>query len=124
MSLLFGSGDDGVTGDKGICPNDTFVAWWPGSSPYVTAVGATEEFESQGATFSGGGFSNRYAIPAYQATAVAQYKTKTRDSAPPTSYWNSSGAGFPDVAAVGMNYWTCMFPFPLISDHEIFFLCY
>jgi hypothetical protein len=25
--MLFKSGDDGVTGDKGICPGDQFVAW-------------------------------------------------------------------------------------------------
>ena len=82
------------------------VGRWPGSSPYVTAVGATEEYTVQGATFSGGGYSNRYGVPAYQADAIAAYKAATRTSGPPDSYYNTSGAGFPDVAAVGLNYWT------------------
>lgn len=101
--LFFGSGDNGVTGDKGNCPGGKFVPWWPASSPYVTGVGGTEAFTPQGASFSGGGFSNRYAIPAYQTAAVAAFKNKTNVAA---NYYNKSGAGFPDVAAVALMYWT------------------
>jgi tripeptidyl-peptidase-1 len=102
-SLFFGSGDDGVTGDHGVCPNMQYVPWWPASSPYVTGVGATEQYNNRGASFSGGGFSNRYAIPSYQADAVAGFKKKSK--AMPTMY-NQTGAGFPDVAANGLQFWT------------------
>jgi len=104
VTLLFGSGDNGVTGDKGVCPGGKFVPWWPASSPYVTAVGATEEYETQGAPFSGGGFSNRYGIPQYQIEAINSYHQKR--PTPSSQYYNTTGAGFPDVAAVGLQFWT------------------
>ena len=71
-SLLFGSGDDGVTGDKGTCmPGNKFVPWWPATSPHVTSVGATEAFNPlQGASFSGGGFSNVYPTQSWQKVCV------------------------------------------------------
>lgn len=103
-ALFFGSGDDGVTGDHGVCPGNKFVAWWPASSPYVTAVGGMEEMASQAAAFSGGGFSNRYSVPAYQRSAVEGWSKSSR--LPPASYYNHSGAGFPDVTAVAMGFWT------------------
>eukprot|EP00933_Yihiella_yeosuensis_P044839 TRINITY_DN40113_c0_g1_i1.p1 TRINITY_DN40113_c0_g1~~TRINITY_DN40113_c0_g1_i1.p1 ORF type:complete len:568 (-),score=86.09 TRINITY_DN40113_c0_g1_i1:139-1842(-) len=104
-SLLFGSGDNGVTGDKGACPKNSFVPWWPASSPFVTAVGATEEYEKdQAATFSGGGFSDRYKAPAFQRSAIEAY-LKNAAKLPPSTFYNHTGAGFPDVAAVGMNFW-------------------
>lgn len=104
VSMLFGSGDDGVTGDKGECPGDRFVSWWPASSPYVTAVGGVEEYNTaQGASFSGGGFSNRYATPDYQKEHVETYLS---GDTPPESFWNRTGAGFPDVSACGMGFWT------------------
>jgi tripeptidyl-peptidase-1 len=102
-SLFFGSGDDGVTGDHGVCPGGQYVPWWPACSPYVTGVGATDEYNNVGASFSGGGFSNRYAIPAYQAEQVAAFKKQSK--AMPTMY-NHTGAGFPDVAANGLQFWT------------------
>jgi tripeptidyl-peptidase-1 len=105
VSLLFGSGDDGVTGDKGLCPDSRFVSWWPASSPFVTAVGATEEYNSgAGASFSGGGFSNRYGAPAFQQAHIDAYLREAE--VPAQSWWNRTGAGFPDVAACGMGYWT------------------
>jgi tripeptidyl-peptidase-1 len=106
-SLFFGSGDMGVTGDGGQChPPNKFVAWWPGSSPYVTSVGAVEEMESQGASFSGGGFSNLYARPAYQDAAVTAYKASEEGKGTPLAFYNHTGAGFPDVSAVGVGFWT------------------
>ena len=103
-SLFFGSGDDGVTGDHGVClPGGEFVPWWPACSPYVTAVGATEEYNMHGASFSGGGFSNVYGIPAYQAEQVATFKKNTKVL---SSMYNNTGAGFPDVSANGLQFWT------------------
>ena len=69
----------------------------------MTAVGATVEYSNQGAGFSGGGFSNRYGIPAYQAAAVAAFKKQAKIA---PQYYNNTGAGFPDVAAVALQFWT------------------
>lgn len=104
VSLLFGSGDNGVTGDKGACPLGKFVPWWPASSPYVTAVGATNAFMPTGATFSGGGFSDRHAAPPFQQPHIAQYMKKVA-KLPPAKWFNHTGRGFPDVSAVGLSFW-------------------
>ena len=61
------------------------------------------EYSQQGASFSGGGFSNRYAIPQYQEPHVVAYKEKCSI---PHTYYNNTGAGFPDVSAVGLQFWT------------------
>ena len=56
---------------------------------------------------SGGGFSNftlRASEAAYQNVAVNDYLTKHTSSVPPHSYFNTSGRGFPDVAALGNGY--------------------
>lgn len=105
-SLLFGSGDDGVTGDKGNCPNGTFVAWYPATSLYVTGVGATEEFNPlQGASFSGGGFSWRYEAPDFQKPHIKEYFVNVGGGPDPKLY-SHTGRGWPDVAAIGMGFWT------------------
>merc|ERR1719424_870865 len=49
----------------------------------------------------GGGFSDTFAIPAYQADAVAAYKKNPDAQLPPQQYWNNTGRGYPDVAALG-----------------------
>ncbi len=41
ISILFASGDSGVSAD-GNCPNNQFEPDWPATSRYVTAVGGTE----------------------------------------------------------------------------------
>jgi len=54
--------------------------------------------------YSGGGFSNVFEVPSYQAYAVNEYLTKY-----PTNYtsatFNNSGTSraYPDVAAIGLN---------------------
>jgi len=64
---------------------------------------------------SGGGFSNIFEIPSYQAAAVSTYLTK--HTPPYTSYsttgdanigagggiYNRNGRGYPDVSAIGDN---------------------
>lgn len=40
ISILFASGDSGVSAD-GNCPNNQFEPDWPATSRYVTAVGGT-----------------------------------------------------------------------------------
>ncbi|KZP29429.1 family S53 protease [Athelia psychrophila] len=111
VSVLFSSGDSGVGESTYDCPNSTpFVPTFPGVCPYITSVGGTQ-LESAGtkekaATFggdgsSGGGFSNYFPTPAYQSAEVSAY-LKTLGSTYSGRY-NSSGRGFPDVSALGVN---------------------
>ncbi|KAF3763187.1 subtilisin-like protein, partial [Cryphonectria parasitica EP155] len=123
VTVLYSSGDDGVAGngeclDDGIRFNPTF----PGTCPYVTSVGATQvptgtdittdlasgtqpETACETVIYSGGGFSNYFDIPSYQADAVNTFLT---DYPPPyTSVrYNNTGTSraFPDVSANGANY--------------------
>ena len=48
---------------------------------------------------SGGGFSNTFGIPSYQAKAVAHYKRTA--TLPPAHLYNNTGRGYPDVSALG-----------------------
>ncbi|KAF9228449.1 subtilisin-like protein [Gyrodon lividus] len=124
VTVLYSSGDYGVAGNYGLClePNGTaspdgtiFNPSFPGTCPYITSVGATQVnpgssvFEPEGACeqriYSGGGFSNYFAMPDYQKEAVAHY-LKNYNPQYPRSIWNSSGTsrGFPDISANGANY--------------------
>ena len=89
ITLLFASGDSGAARDDGKCHKDgSFNSQWPAGSPWVTAVGATMPYQpdadssqqrSSGSTkesaasLSSGGFSDRWARPAWQDTAVSSY---------------------------------------------------
>merc|ERR1712217_429267 len=97
----------GVCGREG-CGLFTFKMHpdFPAGSPYITAVGGTD-FEGSGIgpetawSSGGGGFSKTFVIPAYQKDAVAAYKSSPDAKLPPQQYWNASGRGYPDVAALG-----------------------
>ena len=39
----------------------------------------------------GGGFSDTFGIPSYQAEAISNYLSVAADTLPPQSYWNSTG---------------------------------
>lgn len=102
VTVLYSSGDGGVAGIRvtkggpylcctnpgcaggaqsagGIYFNPTF----PSTCPYVTSVGATQmvpgsdtrdpEMACETVIYSGGGFSNIFPLPSYQAKAVAKY---------------------------------------------------
>jgi len=124
MTILYSSGDYGVAGNDDLClysngtqavgaPN--FNPSFPGTCPYITSVGATQivsgntvyepESACETVIYSGGGFSNVFAMPSYQKTAVETYLT---DYPPPyaSTLYNSSGTsrGFPDISANGANY--------------------
>ena len=71
----------------------------------MTAVGATNAFAPTGATFSGGGFSDRHAAPSFQRPHIARYMEAARAKLPPAKWFNHTGAGFPDVSAVGLSFW-------------------
>jgi len=103
ISILFASGDQGVWGRSGVIFN-VFNPDFPASSPYITAVGGTDFKvasvigEETAWIDSGGGFSNTFPIPSYQADAVAKYKKST--ALPNQSYWNNTGRGYPDISAL------------------------
>ncbi|KAJ5336035.1 hypothetical protein MYU51_020039 [Penicillium brevicompactum] len=126
VSVVVASGDSGVAGIYGYClgPNETiFNPDYPATCPYLTAVGSTEipigvshlnHKEQATIRFgSGGGFSNIYKTPDYQAQAVTQYFSVANLSYPyyETSdntsidandgIYNRIGRGYPDVAAIG-----------------------
>jgi tripeptidyl-peptidase-1 len=109
LSILFASGDQGVCGREG-CGffRKRFKPDFPGGSPYHTSVGGTnfatdqigdEEVWDNG----GGGFSDTFPIPAYQADAVSSFKSASEAAGtlPPSNLYNNSGRGYPDVAALG-----------------------
>ena len=104
VSIFFASGDQGVWGRTGTT-GQVFHPDFPAASPYVTAVGGTD-FSTQSTIgeetawdASGGGFSNTFEIPSYQADAVATYKS-TADL-PDAKYYNDTGRGYPDISALG-----------------------
>lgn len=106
LSILISSGDQGVCGRLG-CDNAThFYPQFPASSPYVTTVGGTD-FLQQGVIgdekvwgSGGGGFSDTFALPLFQASAVAAYKANPDADLPPQSMWNATGRAYPDVSAL------------------------
>ncbi|TCD64191.1 hypothetical protein EIP91_004467 [Steccherinum ochraceum] len=105
VSMIFASGDGGVTGAhlKGNCTR--FAPTLPGGCPYITSVGATQLMESgreEGAWYSSGGFSDVFPVPAYQAPFVAPYIKRLGDHN--AGRYNATGRGFPDVSFVGTSY--------------------
>jgi len=107
LSVLFASGDQGVCGREG-CGFifKKFHPDFPAASPYVTAVGGTD-FNVNGVigeekawSDGGGGMSDTFDIPSYQAKAVASYLSNPDADLPNPKYYNSKGRGYPDIAAL------------------------
>lgn len=132
ITVLVASGDDGVAGLRPefskLPRNETCLKagpQWPSSSPYITTVGATmqlnagdfaKEFfrtdeevvcsgQTGGMVTGGGGFSNVYAIPAYQQAAVTRYLQTRRIPTSP-GYFNKTGRAYPDISALGAAFHT------------------
>ncbi|GAM43459.1 hypothetical protein TCE0_050f18291 [Talaromyces pinophilus] len=127
VSVVVASGDSGVAGPDGCLGNDgsVFNPDFPAGCPYITTVGATylptganangDEEVAVSRFASGGGFSNIYPQPSYQADAVNTYLTQhtpsyksynTTDNADIGAnggVYNAAGRGYPDVAAIGDN---------------------
>jgi tripeptidyl-peptidase-1 len=107
MSLFAAAGDQatGSTGSWGRC--GTFDPTWPAVSPYITAVGgtysATAASEEVSWTLSGGGFSAYFPRPGWQSAAVAKYLANAT-GLPAAKYYNATGRGIPDVAALSTNF--------------------
>jgi tripeptidyl-peptidase-1 len=85
-----------------------FVPTFPGSCPYVTAVGATDNVGPPvaGAVFSAGGFSDVFARPAWQEGAVAAYVAGLAANASDArlALFNASGRATPDISAIGAGF--------------------
>ncbi|EIW73981.1 subtilisin-like protein [Coniophora puteana RWD-64-598 SS2] len=104
VSVIYSSGDYGVGYSNGtVVP---FDPQFPASCPYVTSVGMTYHIPEvagiDGVYSSSGGFSNIYPRPAYQNQAVQDYLAYLGDEY--TGLYNSSGRGYPDVSAQGVNF--------------------
>lgn len=96
MHILTGVFCTGTSAQNGTIFNPSF----PSTCPYVTSVGATQlspgktiadgEDACERVIYSGGGFSNSFAIPDYQKEAVGSY---LKNNPPPysPSIWNSTG---------------------------------
>jgi tripeptidyl-peptidase-1 len=106
ISILESAGDTGVgapcqSNDGKATPQ--FTPQFPGTCPYVTAVGGTQSISPEVAWVDGsGGFSNYFTQPYYQASAVNTYLTKYISPATKAyyePYTNFTSRGFPDVSA-------------------------
>ncbi len=133
ISLVVASGDSGVAGPAGddnadgcLGPSgNIFSPDFPATCPYLTTAGATflppggdvtKDQEVAVTRFpSGGGFSNLYPIPSYQASAVSKYFATAGTQYPYYTgvnnsniganggIYNKAGRGYPDVSAIGDN---------------------
>ncbi|KAI9069415.1 family S53 protease [Trametes sanguinea] len=113
VSILFASGDGGVSGGR-TSPCTTFVPVWPSVCPYVTSVGGTTSYNPEtAASLSAGGFSNYFTTPSYQQADVQAYIASLGSTY--SGLYNASGRGFPDVATQAIGY-------PVIADGSVFTL--
>lgn len=119
-TLFFSSGDRGLGGTDKCYTNDgnatyKFLPAFPASCPYVTTVGATMNFEPEESAYraatnvsgvfrdlyaSGAGFSDYFAQPAWQKSAVPAYVEAI--GALYSGLYNPAGRGYPDLAAQGL----------------------
>lgn len=80
-----------------------FTPQFPGTCPFITAVGGTQAYAPEIAwVASSGGFSNYFSRPWYQNAAVENYLNNhiSKDTKKYYSqYTNFNGRGFPDVSA-------------------------
>lgn len=106
ISVLESSGDTGVGSPckSNDGKNTTqFTPQFPGTCPYITAVGGTQAVTPEVAWVDGsGGFSNYFPTAWYQQKAVDTYLSKYISSATKKyykPYTNFKGRGFPDISA-------------------------
>ena len=107
-TILESSGDEGV---GAVCRTNTgakeaqFSPQFPGTCPYVTAVGGTQSDDPEQAwNASSGGFSNYFPTAWYQVPAVNTYlsdyiSNATKEYYSSNNYTNFAGRGFPDISA-------------------------
>jgi len=114
-TVFASSGDDGALGDDDDCVDDyMYIASFPASATYVTAVGGTvggseTSLDANGTTeevawsYSGGGFSLFFDRPGYQDQAVTNYFDQDI-SYPRKGQYNADGKGIPDISAQSVEY--------------------
>lgn len=107
-TILESSGDEGV---GAVCRNNQapfqaqFTPQFPGTCPYVTAVGGTQFVNPEAAwNASSGGFSFYFKQPWYQKQAVSTYLNKyinpvAKKYYSTNNYTDFAGRGFPDISA-------------------------
>jgi len=122
VSIFISSGDGGVSGDNvnSYTGNACELSpSWPATSPYVTAVGATQLVGSNSQTSwkeivaqtptgalinSGGGFSWGHSMPSWQGSAVAAWNKQGADPNIPSTAYFGNNRGIPDISLVGHSY--------------------
>ena len=81
---------------------------FPGTCPWVTTVGAVKSNADpeapEGASFSGGGFSQYFSRPAWQDKAVEGYVTALNGKL--DGYYNASMRALPDISTIGTRFLT------------------
>ncbi|EAQ88797.1 hypothetical protein CHGG_05416 [Chaetomium globosum CBS 148.51] len=128
VTVLFSSGDTGVAGLRGQCvkPDGSYTPvaadygefnpMFPGTCPWITSVGGaalpagkpvgTPEVASYNFG-SGGGFSNLFSLPSYQADAIRGYYAQHDPGYNSSRYNNTQQVrGYPDVALASQDYIT------------------
>lgn len=111
-SILASSGDGGSQGNPGSgCVTDNgqdervTMAVFPGTCPFVTAVGSvmsTVPSPFQGAVFSGGGFSQLFPQPTWQASDVGAYVRALDGHL--EQYYNPTMRALPDLSVIGTGF--------------------
>ncbi|KAF8272704.1 subtilisin-like protein [Lactarius quietus] len=105
-TVIFAAGNGGL---QDCSPNTNgtgtaqFIPTFPANCPFVTSVGGTmDENPEVAAPYSSGGFSNYFAQPTYQASAISQYlNTLGNQNA---GLYNASGRAFPDISSASYNF--------------------
>ncbi|KAK3362478.1 Pro-kumamolisin, activation domain-containing protein [Lasiosphaeria hispida] len=128
VTVVSGSGDAGVAGLGGRCgsgesihtsdEHGRFIPMFPSTCPWITSVGGTAlprggsvgDREVVAYEFQpGGGFSDLFGQPAYQANAVKKYYDDHDPGYGGSRYNNSRRVrGYPDLALASQNYETVL----------------
>jgi tripeptidyl-peptidase-1 len=103
LSVMVSAGDSGVGCSR---TGLAFAPNYPAAFPAITTVGGTTNPDAESVwPQGGGGFSNVFPRPKWQADAVESYLgTGAGKTLPPASYFNSSGRGYPDVTAMSTGF--------------------
>ncbi|KAH9038738.1 peptidase S8/S53 domain-containing protein [Lactarius pseudohatsudake] len=107
VSTLFASGDAGV--GPGDCLIEVkghvsvhFIPEFPATCPYLTSVGGTTRHNPEvAASISGGGFSNYFERPPYQANAVPPFLQTLGNKY--QGYYHPGGHGVPDISSQALD---------------------
>ncbi|KAH9059157.1 subtilisin-like protein [Lactarius vividus] len=107
VSVLFASGDSGV--GEGDCLLEVeghdfvrFIPEFPSTCPYLTSVGGTTRDSPEiAASLSGGGFSDYFERPPYQANVVPPFLETLGDKY--QGYYQPGGRGVPDISAQALD---------------------